>query len=507
MRFAVLVVSVLSFLVCVSTFAAEEWPPKIEPLVRTVDLNVGESSEVRLVDGSTANVKLLDLKENRDDLRQAVREARVTVEVNGTKAVLTACNYRLPITVGGVQIDCAVTQGFVQGKNNAWALDKDARLRLWPAGSPWIQPETFQLPLRQRWFATMTQMANEPTYVDGGESPANKSIYYHSGLDFGGAEGLDEVVAATDAVVVSAGEATIQPPDYPSAVRPRYDVVYLRDGRGWFYRYSHLHSIDPAMKPGAKVHKGQKVGLLGKEGASGGWTHLHFDITALQPSGRFGASEAYPFAWQAAMAEQKIPLQAVARPHHLTWTGEDVTLDGSLSWSAKGSKPIASYQWTFSDGATADGPKVVRRYAAPGEYCETLKVTDADGRVDYDFTVVQVHDRKQPGQMPPTIHAAYWPTLGLKAGDEITFKVRSFGLGMEATRERWDFGDGTPAVEVKSNEERTDPATGKSNALAKDGYAATTHRYAKPGHYLVTVSRSNDRGETATTRLHVRVDP
>ena len=129
--------------------AAENWPPAIEPLLRSVDLNVGESSDVKLSDGTSAAVKLLELTEIRDDLRQAVREARVTVEVNGQKATLTAGNYRLPTAVGGVQIDCAVTKGYVQPNENRWALEKDARLRLWPAGSPWIQPGTFTYPLRQ----------------------------------------------------------------------------------------------------------------------------------------------------------------------------------------------------------------------------------------------------------------------------------------------------------------------------------------------------------------------
>jgi hypothetical protein len=42
--------------------------------------------------------------------------------------------------------------------------------------------------------------------------------------------------------------------------------------------------------------------------------------------------------------------------------------------------------------------------------------------------------------------------------------------------------------------------------LAKNGYAITTHRYARPGHYLVSVTRSNDRGQSATARLHVEVE-
>jgi murein DD-endopeptidase MepM/ murein hydrolase activator NlpD len=491
-------------IVCVASgmlAAAEEWPPAIEPLVRSVDLNVGESCDVTLCDGSTAAVKLVDLQETRDNVRQAVREAHVTVEVNGQPATLTSATYRLPVEVGGVQIDCAVTKGCVQGKENRWALQKDARLRLWPAGSPWVRPGAFIYPVNQRWFANFTEMANEPSYVDCGEDPAAKPIYYHWGLDIGGTEGLVEVASATDGVVITAGLESVNMPDCPASLQhtlePYSDTVCVRDGRGWILRYIHLQSIDPAMKPGARVKMGQKVGVLGKEGESGGWSHLHFDITALQPSGEYGILEGYAFLWQAYHEQHRSELQAVARPHHLLWAGESVTLDGSRSWSVQGPEHIASYQWLLSDGTQSEGSKLVRRYERPGEYSEILKVTDADGRVDYDIAIVLVMDREHPKPLPPRIHAVYWPTFDLKAGNDVTFKVRSFGIGRTEGHERWDFGDGSPPVEVQSD--------GNADPHAKDGYAITKHRYAKAGDYLVSVSRTNDRGETATARLHLHI--
>jgi hypothetical protein len=124
-----------------------------------------------------------------------------------------------------------------------------------------------------------------------------------------------------------------------------------------------------------------------------------------------------------------------------------------------------------------------------------LKVTGADGRVDYDFAVVQVIDRKRPKEPPPGIHAAYAPTFGIRPGDPVTFKVRTFGTTQG--KEVWDFGDGSPAVAVQSD--------GNVKPLAKDGYAATVHRYARPGHYLVRVERANAQGERAIAHLHVRV--
>lgn len=465
------------------------------PILRTVDLDVNEAQEVQLADGTKARVKLLRLDETRDAFRNAVRQARVTLELNGHSLVLTSATYHLPVTAAGVQIDCPITKGYVgnSSEGNAWGLLKDARLRFWPAGSPWIEPGTFIYPLKQRWFASNTQMANEPTFVDGGESPSVKKIYYHYGLDSGGAEGMIDVVAATAGRVISSGKEIL--PGYAdSPAKPRYDVVYLLDDRGWYYRYSHLFTIDAAIRPGAQITIGQKIGVLGKEGGSGGWSHLHFDITSRQPSGLWGIQEGYAFIWEAYRRQYSPKVVAVARPHHLVATGEKVVLDGSRSWSSAGQ--VARYDWTLTDGTTSNGSTVARTYAQPGFYSEILKVTDARGEVDYDFAYVDVIDPAAPDQLPPSIHAVYSPTFDIRPNDAVTFKVRTFKTTFG--NETWDFGDGTEKATTKSD--------GNVNSLAKDGYAVTQHRFAKPGHYIVSVERANERGRKATARLRVTVE-
>jgi murein DD-endopeptidase MepM/ murein hydrolase activator NlpD len=468
-------------------------PPTRQPSLRVIDLNVGEEETVTLADGAKVRVKLWDLNETRDLINQSVRLARVAIEVDGKRVMLVSGNYRLPLTVGRVQIDCSITKGYYSNAgNDTWGLLKDARLRLWPAGWPLIEPETFVYPLKQRWFASGTQMANEPVHVNDGESFANKKVYYHNDLDFGGCEGMVDVVAATDGLVVSARTETL--PGYQGTpVRPRYDVVYLLDERGWYYRYSHLYTIDDAIRPGATVKMGQKIGVLGKEGGSGGWSHLHFGIQSRQPSGKWGTQEAYGFAWEAYVREYQPKVIAVARPHKVARTSEKVLLDGTRSWSPAGK--IAHYEWTFTDGTKASGATTERTYAKPGTYSEVLKVTGADGAIGYDFAVVQVLDASQPTQVPPSIQAAYAPSLNVKAGDVVTFKVRTFRT--THGEETWDFGDGTAPVKVKSD--------GNVKSLAKDGFAVTEHRFAKAGDYLVRVERSNERGEKAIAHLSVQV--
>ena len=72
-----------------------------------------------------------------------------------------------------------------------------------------LSPGSLIYPVDQRWFATRTWFDNEP--VDGGTKILPK-IYYHSGLDIGGAERQVKVIAATDAVVVSSGADVL--PEY-----------------------------------------------------------------------------------------------------------------------------------------------------------------------------------------------------------------------------------------------------------------------------------------------------
>jgi len=180
----------------------------------------------------------------------------------------------------------------------------------------------------------------------------------------------------------------------------------------------------------------------------------------------------------------------VARPHALVWAGQTVALDASRS-RGRG----LHYDWTFTDGGAARGDRVERVYDKPGAFSEILKITDESGRVDYDFMTVQVIDRGHPEKPTPTIHAAYAPTFGIRPGDPVVFKVRSF---RDTTGgETWDFGDGSPAVTVKSD----------ANAvrLAPTGYAETSHIYAKPGQYLASVEHVAANGVRAVARLQVRV--
>jgi PKD repeat protein len=155
---------------------------------------------------------------------------------------------------------------------------------------------------------------------------------------------------------------------------------------------------------------------------------------------------------------------------------------------------ISAFDWTFTDGTKGTGPMMERAYAKPGVYSEVLKITDEAGRIDYDFAVVNVVE-KGSDRLPPSIHAVYSPTFGIRPGEPATFLVRTFRT--TDGKEKWEFGDGSAPVEVQSD--------GNVVPLAKDGYARTVHRFEKAGHYVVRVERTNRYGYTAVGHVQVRV--
>src|SRR5688500_5445301 len=141
-----------TFLAFAGSLLATPPTPTREPLRRVTDLNIGESQQVRLANGASATVRLVEVSVQRDRMSDAVRSAKVKLEVNGTPVTLGCATYNFPVTVGGVQIDCSIVKAYNSNTgSDSWALEKDARLRVWPAGSPLMEPGTFGYPLKQKW--------------------------------------------------------------------------------------------------------------------------------------------------------------------------------------------------------------------------------------------------------------------------------------------------------------------------------------------------------------------
>ena len=470
------------------------------------DLSVGESVQVALADGTRRRVALVAVHEPRCGVRGVVRLPKITVDVDGEKADIPAALYHLPRTVNGIKIGCSITRGVAEAvgrSRDVYALDRDARIRCWEPEDPLFGPVPLVYPARQRWFASMTQMANERVYVDGGELPAlepGSRVYHHYGMDIGGHDKAVPVVAAHSGEVVVRGDE--KAPDYgDEGGATRYDRVVVRDEAGWYYLYSHLDMISPGIELGGHVEAGDSIGALGKEGASGGWSHLHFGMTSPQPSGRYGQVEGYPFLVEAYLRAHPGVLLACARPHCAAAVGEPVALDGSRSICDGGE--ITAYRWTLHDGEVVDGVRAEKVYSKEGMYSEMLTVTDRRGETDVDFCVVQVLPRDgDPARTPPGMHLTYYPTEDIRPGQPIAFKVRAFFKGQfDVNRdgeEVWDFGDGGTATSRSGEPARV-------RACTDLDFDERWHVYEKPGRYIVTVTRIGKNGLSATGQVRVEV--
>jgi len=84
--------------------------------------------------------------------------------------------------------------------------------------------------------------------------------------------------------------------------------------------------------------------------------------------------------------------------------------------------------------------------------------------------------------------------MDIAPGKPVTFKVRTFGT--TDGEEGWSFGDGATGV-TKSD--------GNIEEHAKNGFAAITHIFAKPGDYIVRAERTNRLGQKAIAHLWVPV--
>ncbi len=435
---------------------------------RFVYLDIGETASVALKGGAVRVVRLAGVREEKDSVIGLTRRAEVDVEIDGRPLRLVCQPYELPVVRDGVRIQADTTSAWLD-------MGKRVQLSVWDAADPVVDTTLYAFPLADyRMFAQGSQSYNEPVHLgDRDGDPKGQRFVHNYGFDMAGFEGRDRVVAPIDGTVI--------------AVVPKDGWVGIEDDRGIVMDLGHLDSIRPEIKVGMAIRRGQPVGIVGRKGPSGNYSHLHHGIFLSRAD--FDADRSsrnvnlYPWVREAYRAASGARLMAVARPHHTARTGEAVLFDGGQS-EAFGGK-VVSYRWEFSDGSVAEGPAVKKAFDRPGYYAVVLRVEDDRGGRDFDVSQVRVYTAAVPEDVLTTLFFTGWPSAGARAGEAVHFK--GWPEGGTTGPIRVDFGDGTAALEDYRPE--TD----------------VEHVYAKPGAYVVTAS-AEAAGRPAIAKIKMVVE-
>jgi hypothetical protein len=149
----------------------------------------------------------------------------------------------------------------------------------------------FDLPLDCR----MGEVCSVQNYIDHDPGPGWKDHTCGS-LSYNGHRGIDfrvptqiEMRRGVAVIAAAAGEVIIAEDGQPDLLmqdtgpgKTRQERngnwVAIRHGGGWVTTYAHMRKGTVAVKPGERVERGQKLGLIGLSGNSD-FPHVHFAVT------------------------------------------------------------------------------------------------------------------------------------------------------------------------------------------------------------------------------------
>lgn len=444
------------------TFASITYGGSLQKLVehystqKLFALNHQETYSFTLNDGSVRTIRLIEVKDFRDSVVHMMRRAEVDVEIDGELVHLSCAPYIMPTEVKGLRIQADTTSGWRH-------MEKRVEFSVWDAQDPIVDTDRLAFPLKDyRLFSHGMQAYNEVVHLGEVDGNPNGYVVYHDyGVDMAGYEGREEVVSCTDGKVIKDW--------YPDG---RLCSICIQDPEGLIWDYVHFDSVESDARVGDTVKKGETIGILGKTGPSGNFSHLHLgaylSMADLEKDWRVTRLNLYPWLVTAYASQITKPeVIAIAQPHQIVLAGEEVEFDGSNSL-AFGTK-ITSYQWVFHDGQKVSGPKATKQFDKAGTYSAGLKVTDDAGYGDVDFCTIKVYEPPvtQTDGLP-ALFMTFTPTLDITTGKTVRFRIWLQGAD-EETPISIDFGDGVRLEHYRS-------------------YTEKTHQYRRAGIYVVTAS-------------------
>lgn len=448
-----------------SAFTGVAWPVYVH-------LDIGESKTV-IIGGKEYQLKVYKTTYTTEPNNrippnigsQTLKEARVTLSINGDTITLVQRAYQMPIEFKGLRLYVENTRNWVKKANKFQAITyfpKTIKIAIGQAGKSW-GPDNMHFPIvGYRWRSAMYNNTWSSLVPGNG-------VYYHHGEDFGVMPDKLNIQAILSGIVT-----TSPLPDGDGAS----NGLIIRYDTNFSYRLSHMNigTIKSGLLKGTLVREHQilaKTGqtYLGKEKM--GNPHLHVNFIY-----KGEAVSPYPYLVEAYFNDYPDNVLAIAGGYAYVMAGDEVELDASRSVARRGQK-IISYSWELPDGRIVKTAHAKVRFGKPGTYTITLNVLTDKGDRDRDFLQVYVFDtEKRHNDFLGYFY--HMPVRGLKVGEDVTVWRAYYGKVPLLI----DFGDGSKPVKAGLE---------------------TPHKYRKPGIYTVTVTSTQPSARPTTEKMKIVV--